>query len=101
MFYQQNPVFAVIIVVLFLGIYLFLKSRKEGKLNNRRTFFSGRNHQQDDKMDDLITLVLLQQVIEPPSKKDENYYRTIKDRANESQDHIEKTKNEVINLLKD
>ena len=100
MFYQQNPIFAIIIVVLFLGIYLFFKSRKNGNLNNRGMFFSGKSRQQNDRMDDLITLVLLQQIMEPISKRDETYDKSIKDRVNESQNRIDKTKEEVIGLLK-
>ncbi|MFX1444764.1 MAG: hypothetical protein ACFFHV_15235 [Promethearchaeota archaeon] len=100
MFYQQNPVFAVVIVVLFLAIYIFFKSRKNSGLNNRGMFFSGRNRQQNDKLDDLITLVLLQQVMEPSHKRDETYDKIIKDRVSESQNSIDKIKEEVIDLLK-
>jgi hypothetical protein len=100
MFYQQNPLFAVIILGLFLGIYLFFKSKKNGGFSNRGMFFSGRSQQQNDKIDDLITLVLLQQVIEPVSKRDKAYYKISKGRANETQTHLDKTKEEVIELLK-
>ena len=100
MFYQQNPIFAIIFVLLFLGVYLFFKSRKQGNRYNRGKFFSGKYQQQNDRMDDLLTLFLLQQVFEPTSKNDENYFTAIKDRTNESQNHIDKTKKEVLELLK-
>lgn len=96
MYFQQDPVFTVIIIVIGFGAYLFIKSRK--KLPSRSgffSFFSGKvPQQQDNKMDDLITLVMLQQLLNSPQEikpYDPN------ERANEKS--LERVKNEVLELL--
>ena len=43
MFYNKNQVYCLVVVGLFIGVFLFFKSRKYKKNGNSfRTFFSGR-----------------------------------------------------------
>ena len=95
MFYQQNPLYTIIILVLFLGVYLFFKSRSSGSGNGIFNFLSGRNPQQDNKIDDLITLMMLQQLL---SSNPQNH--DVRDNT-EHNDKIEKIKQEVLNLLEE
>lgn len=97
-FYQQNPMYAIIMIVLFVGVYLFFKSRKSGSHGWRFGFFSGKGaQQQDSRMDDLITLMMIQQLMNTPSQDTDNrmYEESKKDREND----IEKVKQEVLDLL--
>jgi len=95
MFYQQNPIYTIIILVIFLGVYLFFKSRSSGGSNGILNFLSGRNPQQDNKIDDLITLMMLQQLLSPNPQNPEIRNNT------EHKDKIEKIKQEVLNLLEE
>lgn len=94
LFYQQNPVYAIVIIVLFVGVYLFFKSRSSGS-GGMFNFLSGRNPQQDSKIDDLIMLTMIQQLISP----NERDTSVIDNRKEERRDQIEKIKNEVLGLL--
>ncbi len=93
MFYQQNPLYTIIILVLFLGVYLFFKSHSSGGGNGILNFLSGKNPQQDNKIDDLITLMMLQQLLTSNPQNHDVRINT------EHKDKIEKVKQEVLNLL--
>lgn len=93
-FYQQNPVYAVIIIVLFIGVYIFLKSRTSGG-GGVLGFLSGRNPQQDSKIDDLIMLMMIQQLMNPSERETP----VMDSKKEERRDQIEKIKNEVLGLL--
>ncbi|MFX1470623.1 MAG: hypothetical protein ACFFB8_18405, partial [Promethearchaeota archaeon] len=56
LFYQQNPVYAVVIFALFVGVFIFFKSRKSSSSGGIFRFLSGKKAQQDNRMNDLITL---------------------------------------------
>lgn len=93
-FYQQNPVYAVIIIVLFIGLYIFFKSRTSGG-GGVLGFLSGKNPQQDSKIDDLIMLMMIQQLMSP----NERDTPVIDNKKEERKKQIEKIKNEVLDLL--
>ncbi len=93
-FYQQNPLYAIIIIVIFLGVYIIFKSRSSGN-SSILNFLSGRNPQQDSKIDDLITLMMLQQLLTSNPQHHDTRDST------ENKDEIEKTKQEVLNLLEE
>ena len=95
MFYQQNPLYTIIILVLFLGVYLFFKSRSSGGGNGILNFLSGKNPQQDNKIDDLITLMMIQQLLTSNPQNHDVRNNT------EHKDKIEKVKQEVLNLLEE
>ena len=100
MFYQQNPIYTIIIVIVFLIAYIMLKVRKKSPNKSILTYFSGKNNQENDKMDDYITFMMLQQLVNPSSQsnKYEMDSSEIKTKS-KYQDDIEKTKQEVLNLL--
>ena len=92
-FYQQNPMYAIIIIVLFIGVYLFFKSRKAG--GGVFAFLSGNQTQQNTKIDDLITLMMLQQLM----NSNENRVLPRNEKEQERKSEIDKIKKEVLDLL--
>ncbi|MFX0002957.1 MAG: DUF308 domain-containing protein [Promethearchaeota archaeon] len=98
-FYQQNPVYAIVIIVLFVGVYLFFKSRKAGGKSGIFGFFSGKATQQDNRMDDLITLMMIQQLLNSPTQDIDN--RADEENTREKKKEIERVKQEVLDLLDD
>ncbi len=93
-FYQQNPLYAIIIIVLFLGVYLFFKSRKSTG-GGPFSFFSGNQSQHNTQIDNLITLMMLQQLMN--SNGNREHARNEKERENKV--NIDKIKNEILELL--
>ncbi|MFW9820708.1 MAG: hypothetical protein ACFFE5_13955 [Candidatus Thorarchaeota archaeon] len=98
-FYQQNPMYAIIIIVLFIGVYLFFKSRSSGSRKGVFGFFSGKNTQQDSRMDDLITLIMIQQLMNLPSESSDD--RINIEKSKEKDQQIDKIKQEVLELLEE
>ncbi|MFX0021515.1 MAG: hypothetical protein ACFE9S_04265 [Candidatus Hermodarchaeota archaeon] len=98
-FYQQNPLYAIIIIVLFIGVYLFFKSRSSGSNRGVFGFFSGKNAQQDNRMDDLITLMMIQQLMNSSSDSSDN--RVDNEKRKEHEQQIDKIKQEVLELLEE
>lgn len=98
MFYQQNPMYAIIVIALFVGVYIFFKSRSSRSRGRGLGFFSGKNVQQDSKIDDLITLMMIQQLMNSPSQTNNNQGQNKKE---EEDEHIDKIKKEVLELLED
>ncbi len=100
MFYQQNPVFSIVILLIFIGLYLFFKSRKRRGMPGHRggLFFSGRQPYQNTNMDDLITLVMLQQLFDKPNGINSAHN---KDTLNNKNDEIDRTKKEILQLLEE
>ncbi|MFX0106023.1 MAG: hypothetical protein ACFE75_11095 [Candidatus Hodarchaeota archaeon] len=95
-FFQQNPIYAIIIIVLFVGVYLFFKSRSSGSKGGLFGFLSGKQPQQDSKIDDLITLMMIQQLMNPSSQNSDNQ---LKDKKRKNHDEIDRIKKEVLDLL--
>ena len=100
-FYQNNPMYAVVIIVIFVGLFLFYKSRSNNSSSGLFSFLSGKGSHQDNKIDDLITLMMIQQLLNsPPSSKESNSLSFDNDRRDREQ-QIEKTKKEVLELLEE
>ena len=101
MFYQYSPVVAMIVIVLFLGAFVYFKARKNGGSLGRGSFFSGRQPQNQDNIDNLITLVMLQQAFNKPG----NSYidkKPLEDKdATEREKIIDQTRKEVLQLLEE
>ncbi len=104
MFYQTNPVFTIVIVVIALVTFFFYKSRN-GKNSNSRggiRFLSGKSPPQNDSTDDLITLMMIQQIFTSPSSTSDNVRESIQnDKTQAEESEIDKTKREVLELLGD
>ncbi|MFX1310583.1 MAG: hypothetical protein ACFE9M_09915 [Promethearchaeota archaeon] len=98
-FYQQNPIYAIIIIVLFIGVYFFFKSRSSGSNRGFFGFLSGKNTQKDNRMDDLITLIMIQQLMNMPSDGTNNQVRN--EMKEEKDRNLEKLKQEVLELLEE
>lgn len=94
MFYQQSPMYAIIIIVIFIAGYIFIKSRKSGSGVSR--FLSGKGSQPNNHMDDLITLMMLQQLTGNTNSRIETYEDPT---DNERERYIEKVKQEALALL--
>ncbi len=98
-FYQQNPVYSIIIIVLFIAVYLFFKSRSSGSNNGVFGFFSGKNATQANRMDDLINLMVIQQIMSNSSQN--NDYANKNNEKAEKDKQIDKIKEEVLELLEE
>lgn len=93
-FYQQNPVYAIVVIVLFIGVYLFFKSRSSSG-RGAFGFLSGNQAQHNNKMDDLITLMMLQQYL----SSDETREQRINEKKIDQKANIDNIKSEVLDLL--
>ncbi len=96
MFYQQNPMYAIIVIGVIAVGYIIVKSRKSG--SGLAGFFKGKTPQTNSNMDDLITLMMLQQLTNNSNSRVENIDEN---RNNDHENHIEKVKQEVLDLLDD
>lgn len=98
LFYQKDPFFTIIILVISVGVYLFFKSRK-----NKKGFFgaflSGRANTQDNQIDDLITLMILQQMFSNSNSNYNSNETTTSGRENPKREDIDKIKDEILTLL--
>ena len=88
--------YAIIIIVLFIGVYLFFKSRSSSGRSGFG-FLSGKQSPRDTKIDDLITLMMIQQLISSSSQSNNSQIREKKKAEHEHP--IDKIKDEVLNLL--
>ena len=96
MFYQKNPIYAVIVMILLLGLYLFFKRRKHIGSGSGSGFFSGKNHSQND----LIDLIFIQQLINSSVNNDlSNFNDKFSNSSNEKEIKIERIKKEIMELL--
>lgn len=91
MFYQANPLYAVIVIILFLGLYLLYKRRKNTRFGGRSTLFSGRGSQQND----LVDLIFVQQLINSSKNHDVSGYKGPDKKTIE----IERIKREILELF--
>jgi len=96
MFYQQNPMYAIIMIVIFIAGFIFVKSRKSG--SGVLGFLRGKAPQTNNNMDDLITLMMLQQLTNNNNSRIERFEDTD---GNEHEKYIEKVKQEALALLDD
>jgi hypothetical protein len=98
MFYQKNPMFAIILIILTGGVYFFFKSRKARGGASSGAFLSGSHDPRSTSSDELVKLMLLHQMISPDSSYPNNYH-TYSPALSKHQEKIEKTKQEVLELL--
>lgn len=96
MYYQQNPVYTIVIIAIGIGLYIFFKARK-GKGGTLSKFFGGTNSEADDRVDDLITLFILQQMFNS-SSQNQNREQNDKNKSEYKQE-LEKSKQEILDLL--
>ena len=101
-YYQQNPIFTVVIVIIGLGVYFYFKSRKSNS-SGTFAFFSKRSSSNQNKsMEDLIKFMMLQQILGSPAssthsrEKNDNLMK-----ENDYEEQIEVIKNEVLDLFED
>ncbi len=101
MFYQQSPVVAIVLIVIFLAAYMYYKAKKSGNSSGVGGFFSGNQPHNQGKIDDLITLVVLQNLVNKPS----NSYLDTKpiedESATERKRAIEQSGKEILELLEE
>ena len=96
MFYQKNALYAVIIMMILLGLYLFFKRKKHLGNGSGSGFFSGGNHNQND----LIDLIFVQQLINSSVNNDlSNFNDKFSSSSNEKEIKIERIKKEIMELL--
>jgi len=94
MFYQQNPMYAIIMIVIFIAGYIFVKSRKSG--SGISGFLKGKTPQSNNNMDDLITLMMLQQLTNNSNPRSERFEDQTDD---EHEKRIEQVKQETLALF--
>lgn len=94
LFYQENPLYAIIVIVIFFGVYLFFKSRSSSG-SSAFSFLTGRQTHYNTQIDDLITLMMIQQLM----NSHENREQPRNEKEQESKANIDKIKNEVLELL--
>ena len=97
-FFQQNPVYAIIIIVIFIGVFLFFKSRSSSR-GGLFGFLSGAQAQQDDKINDLIMLMMIQQLLNPNEDRNRNLEYRPEPKKREKKDQIDKLKQEIFEIL--
>ncbi|KKN25172.1 hypothetical protein LCGC14_0887550 [marine sediment metagenome] len=96
MFYQQSPTYAIIIIIIFIVGYLFIKSRRSGS-SGLFGFLKGNVQQQNSNMDDVITIMMLQQLF-----NNSNSNQRSDDNFKEKKDiQLEETTQEILDLLDD
>lgn len=96
-FYQQEPVFSLVIVSIAAGSYIFFKVKKKGSRGASSGFFySGNKHSSLNKVDNLVDLILVQQLLT------DNFIKIGSNKKQEEKEQeIEKIKNEVLDLFED
>ena len=99
MFYQQNPVYSIIILLLFLALYMYFKARKRRHLYGRTGFFKGGTNTQGHYVNDLVTLVLAQNLIGSSFNDNSGNHNPNQDAIDEREAYIEKMKREILDLL--
>lgn len=96
MYYQQNPVYTIVIIAIGIGLYIFFKARKSK--NGVLSKFFGRDHSHlDDRMDDVITLFMLQQMFNSSSQNQSQGQKSKTKSARKEE--LEKRKQEILELL--
>ena len=95
-FYQQNPMYALIVIGVFIVGYIFVKSRRSGSGYAGSRFLSGKAPPHNSNIDDLITLMILQQL----NNNTNSEIKKLEEQAETENDkYIEKIKQETLALL--
>jgi len=92
-FYQQNPVYAIVIIMIFAVGFLFIRSRKGRPNSGFLGFLKGKQDYQNNHMNDLITIMMLQQLIGDSHPKEREIERNI------DRDLIEEKRREIMELF--
>ncbi|TFG28660.1 MAG: hypothetical protein EU532_04790 [Promethearchaeota archaeon] len=100
MFYQQNPVLATILILVFIGVFLLFKLRKGKDSSNGYSFFSGLQNNQKKSSDNIINLLMLQQLFNQQSLHSNKNQQFSELQFNEYQTYIKKIREEVLELLR-
>ena len=95
-FFQQNPVYAVIFIGIFIAGYLYVKSKRSGSSGGVFSFMKGNQQHQDGNFNDIITLMMLQQLFNNSGSQTTEKQNNI---AKNNEEQIEQTKQEVLDLL--
>ncbi len=98
MYYQQNPVFTIMILLIGVGAYFFLKKRGKNGGKIRSGFLSGRYPQQDDNTNMLLTLIMFQQLLDTDSNDSQIKFAP---KSTQKDKEIDKIKHEVLELFED
>jgi hypothetical protein len=98
MFFQQNPVYAVVIMGIIIGGYLYIKSKRSGSSGGVFGFMKGNPQQQNDSLNDIITLMMLQQLFNNPNTQNSERY-FLQSEKEGKEDQIDQTRREVLELL--
>lgn len=95
MFYQQNPVYAVIVMGIILVGYLYFKSKRSpsGRSGGILGFMKGNAQQDTRNYDDLITLMMIQQLM------DSNHNHKTQEIDTTHSDKVEQIKREVLDIF--
>ena len=100
MFYQQNPVLATVLILVFIGVFLLFKLRKGKDSSNHYSFFSGIHNNHKKSSDNIINLLMLQQLFNQQSLHTNKNQQFSSLQLNEYQTYIKKIKEEVLELLR-
>ncbi len=99
LFFQKSPMYAIVIIGIFIGVYLFYKSRTSSG-SGVLSFLSGSKNSQDTKVDDLITLMMVQQLMNTNHNSGNNN-STPQSKDEERIGKIEKTKQDILRSLEE
>ncbi len=98
-FFQKDPLYAFIVVVILVGVYLYYRKRKGSQGHFRRGIFGSSQMPYYNNSDKLINLFLMQQLFKNSKEtKSQNLASTSSIDAETQK--LEDTKNEVLELLK-
>ena len=101
MFYRTQPILSIILVIIFLALYIYYKSRNGRNSSNHNAFFSGRQSQNNGRVDDLVTLVVLQQMFDKPTSNKVDELRSNQEKSHKQEEQIDKIKHEILELLEE
>ncbi|MBD3196040.1 MAG: hypothetical protein GF317_13360 [Candidatus Lokiarchaeota archaeon] len=98
MFYQQNPLYAIIIIGIFFGIFIYFKARKYRNTNNSNSKFSflfGKPIGSPNNNANFLFYLLLTQMFDNSETGIEDYDNNYRKKVQ----NIEDKKQEMLKLL--
>ncbi|MFX1572797.1 MAG: hypothetical protein ACFFB0_08610 [Promethearchaeota archaeon] len=97
LFYQRNPVFGVILIILFLVVFIVFKLRKHGVGSNALGYFSNNSARINSQSREILTLLMLQSLFNDinSAKVSEKEDKSVSPHEKE----INKLKEEILELL--
>ncbi len=100
MFYQQNPVFAGALVIVFIGLFLFFKLRKRSDGSGSLSFFSGRSPAHKNPTEDWMLFLMAQQFTNQTQPQPISKSNASGSELSDHQQYIDNVKEEVLELLR-